>query len=200
MDLPVDERSATFDDYADVVCAAVDGVAGDDLILVGHSMAGLTAPLVAARKPLRRLVYLCGVPPIPGRPFRQQMAEESDMLDPDYPKGLGEKDAEGRRSWIDKELAHFHVLGDCDEATASTVFSRLRPQSMEPYKVPCSLTAYPDVDTAYVVCDRDRMVNPRWSRRIARDWLKAELIELPGDHSPFYSQPSTLAGVLDGLG
>ncbi|MBP1817583.1 alpha/beta hydrolase [Mycobacterium sp. OAE908] len=199
MDLPVDDSAATFDDYADIVCAAIRDVRGDDLVLVGHSMGGQTIPLVAARRPLRCLVYLCGVPPIPGRPFAQQMIDEPEMLNRDYPSGLGVKDAEGRRNWIDQKLAHSHVFGDCDEATASAAFARLRPQSMEPYKVPCSLPAYPAVDTKYIVCEQDRMVNPPWSRRIARDWLKAEIVELPGGHSPFYSRPTDLAAALSGL-
>jgi pimeloyl-ACP methyl ester carboxylesterase len=198
MDLPVDDSSATFDDYADVVCAALAGV-GDDLILVGHSMGGQTVPLVASRRSLRRLVYLCGVPPIPRRTFLEQMAEESDMLNPDYPKGLGEKDSEGRRRWIDRELARFHLMSDCDESTASAVFDRLRPQSMAPYKVPCSLSAYPVVNTSYVVCDKDGMVNPLWSRRIAHEWLCADLIEIPGSHSPFLSRPAELAAMLGRL-
>ncbi len=138
MDLPIDDSSATFDDYADVVCAALADVSGDDLVLVGHSLAGQIIPLVAARRPVRHLVYLCGLPPIPGQPLMQQMAQETDMLNPDHTRGLGEKDSEGRRTWIDKQLAHFHMFGDCDEDTASEAFARLRPQSIVPYKVPCS--------------------------------------------------------------
>ena len=121
------------------------------------------------------------------------------MLHPDYSRGLSEADAQGRRRWIIKELAHFHLYGDCDDATASTIFARLRPQSAAPYKIPCSLSAYPTVDTAYVVCDEDRMVNPDWSRRIARDWLDVDPIELPGSHSPFYSRPRALASLLNQL-
>jgi hypothetical protein len=43
------------------------------------------------------------------------------------------------------------------------------------------------------------MVSPDWSRRIARDWLGADLIELPGSHSPFYSRPKVLAALLHQL-
>jgi hypothetical protein len=199
MDLPCDDGSATFDDYAAVVCAAVADCSGDDLVVVAHSLAGLSVPLVAAQRRVRRLVYLCALLPIPGMPFVQQMAEDPEMLNPDYPKGLGDKDSQGRRSWIDEELAHFHLFGDCDEATASAAFARLRPQALHPYLPPCSLSSYPEVETTYVVCDEDRMVNPQWSRRVARDWLEADLIELPGDHSPFYSRPRDLAEVLHSL-
>jgi hypothetical protein len=43
------------------------------------------------------------------------------------------------------------------------------------------------------------MVNPSWSRRIAREWLNADLVEMPGSHSPYYSRPVDLAKLLDRL-
>ena len=49
LDLPSDDESASFDDCADVICAALADVDGDDLIVVGHSLAGQIVPLVAAR-------------------------------------------------------------------------------------------------------------------------------------------------------
>ena len=50
-DLPGDDESLQLSDYADAVVAAV----GDrrELIVVGHSFGGFTAPLVAARLPVR---------------------------------------------------------------------------------------------------------------------------------------------------
>ena len=69
MDLPLEDGAATFDTYADIVCAAL-GDRGDDVVLVGHSYAGNTIPLVAARRPLRHLVYLCAMIPDIGQPRR----------------------------------------------------------------------------------------------------------------------------------
>ncbi|OBF41087.1 hypothetical protein A5724_05815 [Mycobacterium sp. ACS1612] len=197
MDLPCDDSSATFDDYADVVCAAVTGVAGD-LVLVGHSLAGQTIPLVAARRPVRRLVYLCAIPASPGQSLLQQLSDP-DMLNPDYVKGLGAPDSQARTTWVDEDVLYHLVFGDCNRKTVSWASMRLRPQATIHYELPCSLSAYPIVDTTYVLCDGDRMVNPSWSRRVARDWLNAELVELPGDHSPFLSRPAELAAVLDRL-
>ena len=45
----------------------------------------------------------------------------------------------------------------------------------------------------------DRAVGPQWSRRVAKDRLGADLIELAGSHSPFYSRPVELAEVLAAL-
>jgi hypothetical protein len=127
------------------------------------------------------------------------MSEDQAMLNADYPKGLGPKDSEDRRAWVDEDLARFHLFGDCDDATASAAIARLRPQALHPYRVPCSFTAFPEVDCSYVVCAEDRMVNAEWSRRIARERLGANVVEMPGSHSPFLSRPKALAEVLDGL-
>ena len=66
VDLPCDDEHAGCEAYAEVVCSAIDGV--NDPILVGHSLGGLTIPLVAARRRVQRLVYLCAFVPRPGRP------------------------------------------------------------------------------------------------------------------------------------
>ncbi|MCK8647140.1 alpha/beta fold hydrolase [Mycobacterium colombiense] len=198
MDLPCDVASATFDDYADVVCAAVSDVAGDDLTLVGHALAGQTIPLVAARRPVQRLVYLCAVPAIPGQSLAQLMVGE-EILNPGYPRALSEMDSGGRRLWLDRELANYYMYSDCDETTARDAFARLRPQSMRHFTLPCSLPALPTVESTYVVCTEDRLLNPAWARRIALDWLDADLIEIPGSHSPFLSRPAELAELLHRL-
>ena len=80
MDLPSDDRSATVDTYADVVCGELNGHA--DVVLVGHSLAGLTIPLVAARLPVRHLVYVCALIPDIGRSFFEQMRGDTAMLNP----------------------------------------------------------------------------------------------------------------------
>jgi hypothetical protein len=66
-----------------------------------------------------------------------------------------------------------------------------------PTSDPCSLDDYPELPTHYVVCDEDRLINPVWSRQFARERLGANLIELPGSHSPFLSRPRRLATVLE---
>lgn len=195
MDLPSDDPAATFDDYADVVIAALAGDGADDIVLVGHSLAGLTIPLVASRHPVTRLVYLCALVPVPGSSFMEQIASE-DMLDPGYAEGLGETDPEGRRAWADERLARHYLYADCDAAAATDAVARLRPQAQTPYAHPCPLTAFPSTPATYVVCDDDHLVKPDWSREVAAGRLDAELVELPGSHSPFLSRPGALTEVL----
>ena len=76
IDLPVDDVDAGNGEYADVV-AAFTAPAGDDVILVGHSLNGLILPLVAARRPVAALVYLCAFLPLEGKSLDDQFATSS---------------------------------------------------------------------------------------------------------------------------
>jgi pimeloyl-ACP methyl ester carboxylesterase len=194
-DLPCDDGSATtFDTYADVICVALDGCT-DDVVVVGHSLGGATAALVAAKRPVRRLVYLCAFPPEDGRSLFEQWQSEPDSINPDWDKGLSEPDAQLRTTWVDLDIARALFYADCDEQTVTAAFNRLRPQSAYPFTAPCSLRELPSPSCTYVVCTDDQMINPEWSRRIAHR-IGAEIVELPGSHSPLLSRPSAVADVL----
>ena len=62
VDLPSQTATAGMTAYRDVVLDALDGL-GEDVVLVGHSLGGITVPLVGAARPVRRVVYL--TPAIP---------------------------------------------------------------------------------------------------------------------------------------
>lgn len=197
VDLPSDDPGASFEDYADAVADAMPVESSDWVVLVGHSLAGLTIPLVPeTRRRVDHLVYLCALPPVPGMSFLEQLESEQGMLDLGYADGLGEVDPEGRRAWVDRELARVYLYADCDDQTVDEALAHLRPQAQTPYLEPCSLADYPRTPASYVVCSDDRLVNPAWSRTFAVERLRADLIELPGSHSPFLSRPAELAAAL----
>src|SRR6478736_2463372 len=66
IDLPNEDPDAGASEYADAV---VDSLADVDCetIVVGHSLGGLTIPLVAERRPVALLVFICAAIPEPGR-------------------------------------------------------------------------------------------------------------------------------------
>ena len=63
-DLPCDDDTAGFSEYADVVVEAI----GDrtDLVVVAQSLAGFTAPLVCTRVPVALLILVAAMVPVPG--------------------------------------------------------------------------------------------------------------------------------------
>jgi len=196
MDLPCDDPTATFEMYADVVVRALEAADVGDVVVVGHSLGGLTIPLVAARRPVSRLIYLCALVPIPGHSFAEQLEIEPDTLLPEYLAGLSERDDQGRTRWIDGGVARAVLFADCDEGDARAAFERLRPQAHTPFLEPCPLDAVRLTPCSYVVCTEDRIVNPVRSRTVVHERLDAELVELPGGHAPFLSRPGKLAAVL----
>jgi pimeloyl-ACP methyl ester carboxylesterase len=192
VDLPSDERDAGCSQYAEVVVEALGGA--DEPIVVGHSLGGLTIPLVAASRPVRRLVFLCAFVPRPGRtPWDLDDGEPS----PFAPAFSGvERDELGRSFWPDPDLAIRILYPDCPPGVAGAAAARLRPQGPLPNVEPCPLSAPPEVEYAAVLTTEDMCVSPEWVRWTARRRLGVEAIELPGDHSPMLARPAALADVL----
>lgn len=169
--LPCEDASLTQYDYARLIGPQPDA------IVVGHSLGGLTIPLVEARA----RVYLAAILPI-ANVYDEAMAEGfQGTLRDDY----------DRSYWPDLETAATFMYPDCDRATAEWAYPQLRRQAR---LTPQSSPFGPD-DHA-VVCGRDAAVDPDWQRRAALEHL-GRLFELDAGHSPFFTAPADLAEILD---
>jgi len=196
-DLPCEDPTAGCAAYADVVVDALRGFSGD-VVVVGHSLAGLTIPLVAARRPVRRLVFLCAFIPQPGRAFKDQYAEEQGMFpeSPEQTWPVSNKD--GSLSWP-PERAIPALYPDCPPDLARWAAGNLRRQFTKPHKELCPLAAWPAVPSSYVLARQDGAVGADWARRAARDRLGVKAAEIDGGHSPFLARPGELAQMLDDI-
>jgi pimeloyl-ACP methyl ester carboxylesterase len=196
VDLPCEDPEAGADRYAQVAVEAFSG-AGQDLILVGHSLGGLTIPLIAERRPVQRMVFLCAMLPEPGRIHDDLQRESPDMGLPP-PRGGAYEDPPGTTRWpADAAAAWF--FADCDAATAAWACARLRGQCWKITQEVTPLDRWPDTPSTSVIGARDPVINPVWSRRAARSILGVDPVELATGHSPFLSAPDALASVLVSL-
>ena len=196
VDLPCEDPAAGCGRYAEIVDQALPRT--DDLVLVGHSLGGLTIPLVAARRPVRRLVFLCALIPLFGRSSADQLADDPSIHATGFVTHPGRVvHDDGSNSWRDEAAARDVFYHDCTPADGRWAWSRLRRQSAAPRREPCPLAGWPDAERTYVLCREDRAVSPEWSRRAAGGRLGVEALELPGSHSPFISRPAALAALLD---
>ncbi len=197
VDLPIDRPDASTAVYADAVAEAFRGA--DGLIVVAHSMAGLVAPLVAARLPLAGLVYLAAVLRRPGSSLAEDRKDglNADISPPDFGKEL-KRDAAGLTYWPDAASAARHLYQDASPEDAAWAYARLRHQKGY-WSDRSPASDWPAVAAVSIVCDADHAITPAWSRRVARDWLNLEPIELPGAHSPHLTRPHELAMLLDRL-
>jgi pimeloyl-ACP methyl ester carboxylesterase len=98
--------------------------------------------------------------------------------------------------WWDPDVAIRAFYRECDPATARWAAARLRRQVWTANREPCPLDRWPDCELVSIVCAADEVVSPDWSRRIARDVLGVEPVEMPGGHSPMLSHPVELADAL----
>ena len=196
VDLPTEDRSAGNVRYAEIVAESLAGLE-DDVVVVGHSLAGLTIPLVAALRPVRRLVFLCAFPPQPGQSFSSQQHPEGLLP---WVEGISSSpayDADGTTFSFPPAFSAEVLYPDCSAEDQAWAMARLRSQTSTPGAEVCPLDAWPAVpETQYVLARDDRAVNSAWARWVARERLGVDPVELPGGHSPFLARPQHLAEIL----
>jgi len=192
-DLPCDDTAAGCEEYAEVVLDAL-GDADDDVVVVGHSLGGLTAVLVAAERPVARLVYLCALVPRPGGRVFDIEDGEPPMYSPGF-GGAPEED-EAERSWWPAAAAVEQLYADVPADLAREAASRLRPQARPVVRRPCALAELPAVETVSIVARDDAAISPEWSRWTARTRLGIEPVEIDGGHFPMLTRPAELAELL----
>ena len=211
MDLPIEDPSANLGQFADVVLQALPKT-DDDIVLVGHSMAGTVIPLVAQAHKVRQLVFLTALIPYPGVSTIDQF---SHNLDADNLKSLNyepnklsqlaqfhdEPDMFNPYS-VGKDFSDEAVLmeifyNDCQPDVMRWALSKRRSQQSMAYIFEANpLKSLPNVECKYIVCTDDRILSPAWSRYAARKRLGVDAIELAGGHCPHLSRPADLASIL----
>jgi len=185
-DLPITDPRAGAEAYAAAVLAALPA---EEVVLVAHSLGGLVAPLVAAAAPVRKVVYLAAMLPEPGRSVDERARAGERMTRRGIGRGQTAND-DGSTSFR-PDAALELLYPDSPTKRAAWAVARLRPQhwtvTAEPSPVPAVVAA----PATYVLCSEDRIIDADWARAAVPD-----LVELPGDHSPFLSRPAELADLL----
>lgn len=196
VNLPISDPSLGAADYARIVGNALDPKS--EPMLVGHSMAGLVIPLVAAARPVRRLVFLAAFIASPGRSANDQRGTEA--IDGRVAPRTAEWTDLGDDVWmVGPNTATELFFHDAPAAVARWATKRLRPQAYRVFTETSPLVAWPDVESRSIVCREDRALNPEWVRSASRERLGVAAIELGGGHSPNLTRPAELAQVLASL-
>lgn len=197
-DLPSDLPGRGADAYADAVVEAI-GAGDEPILLVGHSLGGLTVPLVAQRLGPERvvgLVLLAAMTPVPGTSFIGRMRAESLMVE-GYDAGV-QRAEDGTTYWPADAARDGLYRGVARESSTDAVagaVAAMRPQAWTVGKETTPLVRWPSTRTVAVVCTQDRVADPLACRRAA-DEIGAEIVELDGGHFPMLTRPGELAGLL----
>ena len=169
MDLPNEDESAGWSQYADAVLRAIGE--RSDIVVVGHSLGGFTAPLVCAEVPVDLLVLVAAMIPSPGELFA------------DWWTNAGYEET-------GYDDAFYH---DVPPALAAEARRRERNESSKALQEPWPLERWPGTPTRYLLCRNDRMFAAAWARRHARERLGLEADEIDGGHYLSLSRPRELA-------
>jgi pimeloyl-ACP methyl ester carboxylesterase len=178
-DLPCDDDSAGLSEYADTVIGAIGE--RTDLVVVAQSLGGFTAPLVCERMPVKLLVLVAPMIPIPGE------APADYWTDTRYEEEV--------REHYDDPVALFYQ--DVPPELVSEALKRGRTQSETRMGEPSPLKAWPDVHTRVLLCRNDRLFPAHFLRRVARERLAITPDEIDSGHTPALSRPKELADYLE---
>jgi pimeloyl-ACP methyl ester carboxylesterase len=178
-DLPCDDDSAGFPEYADVVVDAIGERRG--LILVAQSLGGFTAPLVCERLPVELLVMVAAMVPQPG--------ESGDEW------WTNTRYAEARTGPFDVMADFFH---DVPREVVDEAMQRgERAQSGTPMEDPWPLAKWPSVPTRFLLCRDDRFFPAAFMRRVVKQRLGITPDEIEGGHLPALARPRELVARLE---
>jgi pimeloyl-ACP methyl ester carboxylesterase len=173
VDLPCEDASAGWCEYGAAVVRAV----GErrDVVVVGHSLGGFTAPLVCARVPVDLLILVAAMIPLPGELFDDWWANAGYAA-----------------SGYDDVFYH-----DVPPELAAEARRRERDEAAKALREPWPLDAWPVTPTRYLLCRDDRMFTAAWARRHARERLGIDADEMAGGHYVTLSRPRELAQRFD---
>ncbi len=191
VDLPAADPDAGLREYLTAVEQALDasGADADDLVVVGQSLGGLVAPIVAAHRDAAEIVLVAPMIPKPGesggdwwvstgQPAAAAEAARRDGRDPDAP--------------FDPFVSFLHDVGD--DVVRS--MPETPPQSDRPFGQPWPLPEWPEIPTRVIAGRFDRFFPFEFIQRISRDRLGIEPEIIGSGHLPALARPDDLVELL----
>lgn len=186
-----DLATLTISDCVDEVFDKIQRQAAQRIILVGHSMAGITLPGVAARlgaARIQRMVYVACCIPSQGKRVIDTLDMPMNLV-----AGLASKLTKVSKplpkwfaSWVfangaTREQKQFVCSCLCDESTKVTV-------------EPVDRHDYPDVPTTWILPLQDKALSPASQRRFMQNLGRVdEVVEIDTCHNAMVSEPEALA-------
>lgn len=183
--------------YVDRVLDLLDRLR-EPVILVGHSLGGMTISQVAEERPekIRWLVYLTALLPHNGESALQTQANSVNQNQ--TLATCVEIDDLSMSLRFDMACPLFYH--DCTLEDTLLAQQLLKPQALIPMHTPVTLSErFARVPRAYLTCAYDRVLTPELQARLYTSNPCERVIWLPSGHSPFFSIPAHLAARLEGL-
>ncbi|MBS1773792.1 MAG: alpha/beta fold hydrolase [Bacteroidetes bacterium] len=201
IDLPAHGRdttpisAVTLDSYVDAVCRVIEQC-NEPVVLIGHSRAGIVISQVAERIPhkISNLVYLCAFLIPDGEPMIATALSDTASL---LVSNLILNEAEG---WHFPQLSQCREIfyHDCTEEDVALCNLLLTKEPNAPVGTPLSLTAgnFGSVTKTYIHTTDDKALSYSVQQAMIAKTKVDNIFTMHTSHSPFLSQPDTLADIL----
>ena len=186
VDLPGPDERAGLPEYAAAVVTAIGG--RRDAVVVAQSMGGFTAPMACARAPVRLLVLVNAMIPLPGETPGDWWGRTGWE-----PARVAAAQAGGYPAEVDLAAYFLH---DVPAEVVATGEGHNFPEADVAFGQPCAIERWPDVATRVLAGRDDRFFPLEFQRRIAGERLGTEVDSVPGGHLVALSRPAELTDQL----
>jgi pimeloyl-ACP methyl ester carboxylesterase len=192
---PADLRAVTFDDCARSVRDDIDRAGFEDVVLVGHSLAGCSMPamvgLLGAR--VRHLVFVACTVPEPG-------LSAIDTLDPEVQELIRSAPQPDEPQTMDPQMARVVLGNDLDDDQFEWCVERLVPEAPRLSWDPVDLSPLDrDVSRTWIRTLQDVIVPAAKQLRFAANVGDCPVVDIDSGHMCMVSRPAELAGILNRL-
>jgi pimeloyl-ACP methyl ester carboxylesterase len=188
---PRTEEPVTIDQCVDAVLADADAAGLSKMVLVGHSMGGITITEVANRYPDRvaHLVYVAALVLPPGETV-------FDLYG--FDQNPAEADPAGVMPLMDESTAHRAFAADLSPEAFSPAHAQCVP---EPFGLfAATVSGYDSgVPATYIRCQRDGAVSVEVTDQMVERLRPGTVHDIDADHDIMLSQPDVVADLLNSV-
>jgi pimeloyl-ACP methyl ester carboxylesterase len=198
---PADLRSVTIADCGRAIADDVDAAGFDEVVLVGHSLAGCSLPaaigLLGDR--VRHAVFVACTVPADGTSCFDTLDPEIQAMTKAASQAAVASGAVPDRG-LDPAIAKVIFGNDLDDDQFAWCVERLVPEApgltLEPVDLAPLRTALP---RTWVRTLQDAVIDPGKQLRFAANVGDCPVVDLDAAHMCMISQPAATAAILDGL-